>query len=258
MADNHLSDFLKTLTFFSGLLESDMSAFLGTASVRTYKKGDGLFHQGDDANAFYVIISGWIKLFRNTTEGEEALVGLFSRGDVFGEAALFTGSVFPLSAQAAGEARVLVIPGDMLKARAKKNPEVTSRMLASLSREMIRLQRQNEQMAIMSAPQRIACLLLQLSSDMKGEGGTFSFPYDKSLAASRLGMKPETFSRALAQLRPEGVSVKGAEITIDSFAQLSEYACNHCTALPGECGGLRCAACPMQQMQQRKKAVMAN
>jgi len=109
-------------------------------------------------------------------------------------------------------------------------------------------------MAIMSAPQRVSCLLLQLSGHMIGNGGTLTFPYDKSLAATRLGMKPETFSRALAQLKPYGVTAKGPEITIESFTRLTEFSCGHCTALPGECRGCRSAtACLFKNLNDQKR-----
>ncbi len=248
VVDNKVSGFLRGLTFFSGLPEKDISAFLNAGNVSTYKKGEGLFYQGDAASSFFVVISGWVKLFRNTAEGEEALVSMFTRGDVFGEAGLFTGSLYPLSAQAADECRILIIPGSVLKDRAQKNSDITTRILVSMQREMTNLQRQNEHMALMSAPQRVGCLLLQLSSQMLGKGGIFAFPYDKSLAAAQLGMKPETFSRALAQLKPAGVTNKGVEIGIESFAKLSDFSCSQCTALPGECAGFRCADCPLKKM----------
>jgi CRP-like cAMP-binding protein len=254
--DNRVAEFMKKLTFFSGLPEADMKAFLDAANVHDCKKGETLFHQGDAAESFFVIISGWVKLHRTTPEGDEALVSIFTRGDVFAEAALFGGGAYPLSAQAIEETRVLSIPGKVLKDRAKKNPDIVARMLASLSREMQKVQRQNEQMAIMSAPQRVSCLLLQLSKDMIGNGGTFTFPYDKSLAAARLGMKPETFSRALAQLGPYGVTTKGTEISIESFAKLTEYSCGHCSAIPGECKGCRSsAACPLKNLNGQKNIV---
>lgn len=255
IVDNRVAEFMRNLTFFSGLPEADMGAFMNAASVHTHDKGHGLFHQSDQAKSFFVVISGWVKLFRNTAEGEEVLVGLFTRGDVFGEAALFGNSAYPLSAQTASEARILTIPGAILRNRAQKNPEITSRMMQSLSREMQHIQRQNEHMAIMSAPQRVSCLLLQLSSQMIGKGGTMTFPYDKSLAAARLGMKAETFSRALAQLKPYGVTTKGPEIKIDSFEQLSNYSCSHCTALPGECTGCRFSAiCALKKPIDQKHA----
>jgi CRP-like cAMP-binding protein len=248
LVDNRTAEFLQNLAFFSKLPAADMEAFLGAANIHNHVKGSGLFHQGDAADSFFVIINGWIKLFRTTPEGEEALVGIFTRGDVLGEAALFSGSVYPVSAQAAEETRILAIPGAVLKARAQKNPDITTRMLASLTREMQNVQRQNEQMAIMSTSQRVACLLLQLSAHMVGKGGTMTFPYDKALAAARLGMTPETFSRSLAQLKPTGVTVKGSEVSIDSFEKLAAYSCGHCTALPSECRGCRLlAACASSQ-----------
>lgn len=252
--DNRTAEFLQNLAFFSKLPSADMNAFLEAASIRNHAKGSGLFHQGDSAAAFYVIINGWVKLFRTTPEGEEALVGIFTRGDVLGEAALFSDSVYPVSAQAAEDARILAIPGMVLKSRAQKNPDITTRMLASLTREMQNVRRQNEQMAIMSTSQRVACLLLQLSSHMVGKGGTMTFPYDKALAAARLGMTPETFSRSLAQLKRVGVTVKGSEVAIDSFEKLATYSCGHCTALPDECRGCRLlAACTANKAVRAEK-----
>ena len=256
MLDNRTAEFMKKLTFFSGLPKADMEAFMEAASVQSYPKGTCIFHQGDKAESFFVVISGWVRLFRNTVEGDEAFVGLFTRGDVFAEAALFTGGNYPFSADAAEETCILVIPGNVLKSRARNNPDITTRTLASMSREMENLQRQNEQMSIMSTSQRVACLLLQLSSHMIGNGGTFTFPYDKLLAAARLGMKAETFSRSLAQLRPYGVTTKGTEVKIESFGKLTEYSCGNCTALPGTCLGCRSsAACPLKSLKGKSGTV---
>lgn len=240
--DNRTADFMQNLTFFKGLPKADMDAFIESAGIQHYPKGKGIFHQGDKAESFFVVISGWVRLFRNTVEGDEAFVGLFTRGDVFAEAALFTEGNYPFSADAAEDTRILVIPGHVLKTRARSNPDITARTLASMSREMSNLQRQNEQMSIMTTSQRAACLLLQLSAHMVGTGGTFTFPYDKALAAARLGMKPETFSRSMAQLKPYGVTSRGSEVTIDNFARLAAYSCGNCTALPADCRGCRLAA----------------
>jgi CRP/FNR family transcriptional regulator, dissimilatory nitrate respiration regulator len=250
--DNRITEFTKSLGFFSGLPEADMKAFLDAAVVRDYKKGDAIFHQGDAAQYLFVMLSGWVKLTRSTVEGEEALLSLFTRGDVFAEAALFHGANYSLSAHAAEQARVLTVPAAVLKARAAKNPDIMNRMLASQSREIQNLQRQAEQALFMRAPQRVACLLLQLSSHMIGTGGTFTFPFDKALAAARLGMTPETFSRALVQLKPYGVVTQGPEISIDSFQKLNEYSCGHCTATPADCKGCR-AACPLKGISEKKR-----
>ena len=247
-AQDHIDPFLRGLTFFSGLPEDEMSAFHADLNIKDYAKGKHLFRLGDKADRFFVILQGWVKLYRGTAEGEETILTLFTRGDVFGEAAIFDNSNYPFSAEAVEDTRLIEIPAKVLKERAKANPDIMARIMTSMSREMHKLQMENEHKVLMDAPQRVGCLLLQLSSGMIGTGGTFSFPYDKSLAAQRLGMKPETFSRALSQLKPVGVTTKGPEITIDSFSRLIDYCCGHCTEQLGECrGSCDRSACPVHK-----------
>lgn len=237
--EDHKNQFLGELPFFKNLPKSDMEAFFNAARIREYKKQESLFHLGDAADRFFVVLSGWIKLYRETGEGEEAVIAIFTRGDVFGEAAIFSGAGYPFSAQASETSRIIEIPAAVLRMRGRDNHDIMNRVMASMSKEMRNLQLENEHLALMSAPQRVGCLLLQLSAGMVGKGGTFSFPYDKSLAAARLAMKPETFSRALMQLRPVGVTVSGPEVRIENFSCLVDYCCSHCSSLPGECRGSR-------------------
>ena len=234
---------LVSLPFFKGLERDVLDQFLSASDVREHSKGSRLFSAGDKAHKFFIILSGWVKLYRSTVEGEEAVLAIFTTGDVFGEAAVFEDATYPFSAEIAESARLMEIPASFLKDITKKNPDILNRIMASMSREMHKLQLENEHLSIMTAPQRVGCLLLQLSSHMIGNGGTFTLPYDKSLAAARLGMKPETFSRSLAQLKPFGVNVSGSEVHIDSFACLMKYVCGHCSMQGSECRGSKNAAC---------------
>ena len=57
-----------------------------------------------------------------------------------------------------------------------------------------------------------------------GKGNaSFMLPVEKSLVARRLGIQPETFSRALAKLRPLGVEVQGAVVSISDIDALREF-----------------------------------
>jgi hypothetical protein len=84
----------------------------------------------------------------------------------------------------------------------------------------------------------LAAELLQMSPECSARAAP-CLSHDKALAASRLTMKPETFSRALAQLKDVGVSGQGPEVTIESFAALVEFCCGDCSAMPGGCRGSR-------------------
>lgn len=238
-------DFLRGIDFFTGLPDEDLEVFARSSYIRHYRKNEHIYHQGDETDRFFAVMGGWIKLYRETIDGEEAVPALLTAGDISGEAALLYGNkTCVFSAQAIEKSCILEIRRSVLEERANANPEILRRIIISVSKKMERLQTENEHMFHMNTAQRVACLLLRLSSHMIGKGGTFTIPYDKSIAAAQLGMKRETFSRALMRLRAFGVTVKGSEISIDNFVKLSEYCCLHCSLSAGECAGARCMTCP--------------
>ncbi len=227
--------FLRSLLFFSGLPENDVRTFLDAGTIHSYSKNQHLYFHGDRAETLFIVLGGCVKTYSQTIEGEESVIALVTKGNMVGEAAIFDGAIYPFSACATEECEVFELNAALLKSHAKTNPELAVKIMSILADEVIDLQHGKEQMAIMSAPQRVGCMLLKLSSDMIGKGGTFTLPYDKSLAASNLGIKPETFSRALKELKDYGVSVKGSEVTIENFERLSEHSCVHCSSLGGTC-----------------------
>lgn len=233
--DGQILSFLQALPFFRGLPDAARAGLTGTSVLRPYARGTALFRDADAADRFFIVCEGWIKLSRMTGEGEESVIGLYTRGDIFGESAIFGEGAFSGTATAAADSIVIEIPAPSLRATVRDFPEVMTRITQAMAREMHKVQMEYEHIAIMSAPQRVGCLLLQLSAGLPGKGASFAFPYDKGLAAARLGMTPETFSRALAQLKPMGVTVKGSDITIDSFACLSSFCCGHCSAGAAPC-----------------------
>lgn len=228
-------EFVLSLPFFSGLTEKDVQEVLALSEFKDFNKGDTIFLQDDAANHFYIILEGWVKLFRGTISGDEVVISVFTSKETFGDAAMFDGAVYPYSAEAAGETKLIVMPAAKLRKKAAENPQIALRMMQSLSKNMNRLQLENEHMALMTAPQRIGCLFLQLSPDADAKSHTLQLPYDKSLAATRLGMKPETFSRALVQLKEVGVSVKGNTVIIPDLSALVEFTCNSCSAQDDDC-----------------------
>jgi len=162
------------------------------------------FFQEERAESFFVVLNGWVKLSRETVEGDEYVIGMFSRGESFAEAAIFDSGRFPVTAEAVEPARVLVVPAKPFMETISLDPQLAMSMLATMSRRLRHLVTQVEQLQAKSAPQRVGAFLLRLSDGVDG-AITVQLPYDKSLIAARLGMKPETFSRALAKLRHLGI-----------------------------------------------------
>jgi len=197
-------------------------SLVGKQPVIVFRKGERLFHQGEPADAFYVVLGGWIKLYRITPDGNEAVVGVYRRGETFAEAAMFLGGRYPVSAEVVTNARLLRVDGQILRRRIMEQPELALSMLASASYHLKALVEQIEHIKLLSAPQRLADFLVRLASVKEG-GAVIELPYEKALLANRLGMKPESLSRALAKLKPLGVSVDREQVTIVDVALLAQF-----------------------------------
>jgi len=208
---------------FGGLSTASLQAIIDHNPPRNHPKKSQLFHEGDKANFFYVVISGLVKLYRCSLDGHEAVIGVFEAGQTFAECAMFMGAVFPVSAEVVSDARLLRIEGATMRRVVKENPDIAFSMLASASRHLKTLVDQIEQMKVHTGPERVAEFLLGLSSSSTGLV-TIDLPYEKTLIANTLGMKPESFSRALAKLRNVGVITKGDHIIVSDISALISFA----------------------------------
>jgi CRP/FNR family transcriptional regulator, dissimilatory nitrate respiration regulator len=204
---------VRSTPLFGAMPQDVAQSLVGNQAVRVYEKGTVLFQQGDPATSFFVVLDGWVKLYRTTQDGSEAVVGVFCRGESFAEAAIFMGGRYPVSAEVATTARLVLIDGELLRRRIREQPDLAFSMLASASHHLKFLVEQIEQIKVLSAPQRIADFLIKLCPVREGSC-SIELPYEKALIAGRLGMKPESLSRALAKLRPLGVTVEREHVSI--------------------------------------------
>lgn len=214
---------------FAGLDPDAVSGLLHGSAPRPHPKGQMLFEQGDPANAFYIVLDGWVKVFRPSIVGDEAVFGVFTSGETFGEAAMFIHGQYPAAAQVVEEARLIAVHSDVFHGRVRNDPDLAFEMLASMSRHLHSLINQVEQLQTRSSAQRLAQFLVSLAPVADG-AAVVGLPYDKSLIAHRLGMKPESLSRAFVRLRGQGVTTDGNRVIVADVTRLRAY---------GETGPLR-------------------
>ncbi len=258
-ADAAIGKFIKDVPTFSALPDDKISIIEKVAQVVDYRKNSHIYHQGDEADNLYIIKNGWVRIYRDNVGGEETVAGILSKGEILGERSVIPGTGrYLFSAQAIETSSIIKIPGSAVRGWSETHPLILRWIMMSLIERMNKIHVQNEHLSLMNAAQRVACLLLRLSSHMIGNGGTFTMPYDKHLAAAQLGMKRETFSRALATLKDVGVKVKGSEIRIESFSALSEFCCMQCSLEQEECSGRRCQSCVARNCVPKLKAQNSN
>lgn len=196
---------------------------LAKSHLVTFERGATIFLHGEQADAVFIVAEGWVKLYRIAPSGAEAVVGVFTRGQSFGEAVAFRNESYPVSAEAVTDCALIRIEADVIQRLLRGTPDLAVSMLAATFRHLHSLVEQIEALKAQTGAQRVAEFLLELSENDTG-ASCVTLPYDKVLIAGRLGMKPESLSRAFAKLRRHGVSVKQNQALIADMDRLRAYA----------------------------------
>lgn len=206
----------------SGLDETDLAAVLAGATVRSFPSETWLFGAGDAARRMFVVVEGAVRLFVLKADGEESIIEVVGADDSFGEAAIFAPATFPVNAAAmAGTRLVGILATSVLRALQAK-PTIGLRMLASLDRWELRLMTELRRLKALSPAQRLAWYLLGLTNATHGPV-TVTLPFRKSVIASRIGMTPESFSRALVRLRRLDITSRGQIVVIGDIGVLRDF-----------------------------------
>lgn len=165
------------------------------------------------------MIDGWVKVYRTTASGEEAIIGIFTRGESFAEIAALARGNYPANAMTVSDSLLAAIPISAIVAAIGRDADVALAMLASVSRHVRRLVDEIEQMKGLSGQQRVADFLVRLSPVTSGTS-MVRLPYEKAVIARKLGMKAESLSRVFQRLQKHGVIIKNDMAVIDDIARL--------------------------------------
>ena len=207
---------------FSSMPEALAESVLANARQREFDRGATIFLQGERASAIYLVAEGWVKLYRIAPNGAEAVVSVFTKGASFGEAVAFRHDTYPVAAEAVTDCRLIRIEADAFLRSIRENPELAISILSATFAHLHALVAQVEALKAQTGAQRVAEFLLELAPCPDG-ACEVTLPYDKVLIAGRLGMKPESLSRAFARLKDQGVTIKQNTAQIEDLATLRDY-----------------------------------
>ncbi len=214
---------LQNLPLFSGLSREVLFHLIQDSWVDRFPAGTLLFLHGDPARSFFVVLEGWVKLYRSTPDGDESVIAVMPAGDSFAEAAAFEAGTFPVSAAVVEDAKILSIAVKPFLDKVLSDRALTVKMMAALSRRLRLLVHQVEDLSLKSSTERLAGYLTTL---VDGENGStrVRLPFEKALIARHLGMQPETLSRSFARLKARGIVAEGDMVRIPDIPQLRTLA----------------------------------
>jgi CRP/FNR family transcriptional regulator, dissimilatory nitrate respiration regulator len=197
-------DHIACVPLFEGLPPGQIEDLAMIVTDQTFGKAETIFSEGEDADGFYVVITGRVKIFKLSPDGKEQILHFFGPGEPFGEVPVFTGQHFPASAEAMEESRVFFFPRKSFVDLIKRNPSLALNMLAVLSKRLRRFAALIDDLSLKEVPGRLAAYLLYLSDQNRG-AKVLELAVTKAQLASLLGTIPETLSRILGKLSSQGL-----------------------------------------------------
>lgn len=210
-------DILADVPLFGGLPEDQLDRLSSIMEVREAGKGATIFSDGDEANGFYVVVDGTVKIYKMSLDGKEKILHIFGPSEPFGEVPVFAGTRFPASAQATTKSRLFFFPRDAFVRLVTETPSLGLNMLAVLSMRLRQFTDQIESLSLKEVPARLASYLISLAKE-QADHSVVRLPVSKGELAGILGTIAETLSRIFSRMAQQGlISVDGRLIHLLDF-----------------------------------------
>jgi CRP/FNR family transcriptional regulator len=193
-------------------------------TTRTVKRGEALYRADDAFQSIYAVRTGSFKTLIMHRDGREQVTGFHLVGETLGLDGVCT-EQHSCDAIALEDSTVCIIPFRLLEGMCRDSRAMQHHVHRMMSGEIVRESGIMMLLGTMSAEQRVAAFLLNLSQRMKARGYSASEFYlrmTREEMGSYLGMKLETVSRMFSKFQKDGVvDTRGKQIRIVDAARLA-------------------------------------
>ena len=198
---------MQEIALFKGISDDARKVLSEQARRRTYRPGEMILGETDAVRAFYVVLTGQVKLYKSSPEGKEQTISLLGEGEPFGLCTAFAVEPFPVNVMALEDSMILSIPGPVSEAVAGKEPALLLNVIQILSRRFKESMSLIESLSLKEIPQRLATFLVHALK--KARGDRLALTITQRELAKILGSTPEALSRAIRRMSNEGILESG-------------------------------------------------
>ncbi|MEM6377599.1 MAG: response regulator [Bacteroidota bacterium] len=168
--------------------------------VKTYKKRDLVFEEGDYPRYLFFVNSGTIKLFKTNEHGKEYIINICKPGDFFGYVDLIKNDQHNESAAALENTEISLIPKEDFLKLLHGNRDVTSQLIKMLAKNVTNHEDQLLDLAYNSVRKRVADAVLFLSN----KEGKKEISILRDDLARIVGTAKESVIRMLTEFKHDG------------------------------------------------------
>jgi CRP/FNR family transcriptional regulator len=179
---------------------------LQSGTLRRVRGKGSVYHQGDDSDGMYGIVSGCIKVEAVHDDGRRTALGVMAEGAWFGELSTIEGDRRPSSAIAITDSVVLQISQAQFAQMIEQDPRRLLSFAALLSDRVRTMQWLREELAEPDPLRRLTNVLLWLANvqDWGDLTGEVVIPVTQDQIANIANLSRATINHALKLLKAEG------------------------------------------------------
>ena len=215
---------LRGISLFTDLDDDAVRALAERAVIRDWAADERIVNQSDEIQAFYIVLSGRVKIFRSNADGKEQILYIIEAGQPFCFCTAFTDTPSPVSVTALEDSRVADIPATAMEDLARQKPLLLLKIMQTLASRLLEAMNLVESLSLLGTRERVAAFLLHEESVApEGRGNAFTLSISHREMAKILATTPETLSRTIQKFRKdELIEASGRTIRIldrDALAQ---------------------------------------
>lgn len=219
---------LAKIELFKGLNERELVKVRELSRTVRKPKGGIFFRQEQDADAFYVLLSGRIKAVQTTAEGKEVVIRYVHPHDLFGCVTAFGNDRYPGTSEVIEDAIALCWDRKAVEKLMRDFPPVALNAMRTFGGRITELQDRNRELATERVEQRIARALTRICEQAGRKDGSdvvIDFPIRRQDLAEMTGTTLFTVSRILSDWENRGIFKSGRQkITVRKPDELAEIA----------------------------------
>jgi CRP/FNR family cyclic AMP-dependent transcriptional regulator len=180
------------------LTVSELRALSAEGVIKRYAKNAIIVSEGDDANTFFIVIAGRVKVFVSDDGIRDFVLRTMGPGEFFGEMILL-GQPRAASVMAMEAVRLVVIPKTKFQDFILRHPQFSLHLIEQLIVRIHTLTESVKGLALMDVYGRVARLLLNMAKQHNGEL-VIEEKVTQQDIASRVGASREMISKIFKEL----------------------------------------------------------
>ncbi|MCB9451670.1 MAG: Crp/Fnr family transcriptional regulator [Anaerolineaceae bacterium] len=200
-------DLLTDIPSLANLLPETLGQMARHSCLLSIPSGESLYQQGDPPSGLYILVSGRVKLFRQSQDKMQILCVLVA-GMCFGAESLSTGEMNPYSATTISAAELVYLSPDSLLELLGFSPDLRVFMLELVTRRLREFAMLIHNLAFRDVPSRLAAVLVSWS-DAEGQMAEDGIRIKRFLSqqdmASVVGTAREVLYRTLKKFEQDEI-----------------------------------------------------